>query len=457
MNIASKHNLPLPLLRATALNTLFCTTQNRNISRQRLLADVLKLAHLLPDYRYVINLCEDRYHFTVSFLAALITNQVTLLPPNRQPQVIADVAADYLDHYYLADREQTPLKPVHVVRLETETEPKHKVYPIPTLDHQQLACIAFTSGSTGKAKANEKSWGQLCSGTDIALQRFGLNRNPVHHIVTTVPPQHMYGLECSVLYPLLGQVAIFSGRPFFPEDIRTALASLPSPRALITTPIHLRACIKTGLEWPDIAFVISATAPLRTDLARQAEKQLSTSIVEIYGFTETGAVASRHTLDGSRWQLYDGMQFDFSNNTQIHIIGPQLPTPMPVQDLIKPISVTEFELLGRQTDQINIAGKRTSLSDLNHKLTAIPGVEDGVVFMPEESKADTVTRLSAFVVAPELEIQQIQNALAAQIDVVFLPRPLLKVERLPRNETGKLPRTELIALFDRLKSEKNAN
>jgi acyl-coenzyme A synthetase/AMP-(fatty) acid ligase len=35
------------------------------------------------------------------------------------------------------------------------------------------------------------------------------------------------------------------------------------------------------------------------------------------------------------------------------------------------------------------------------------------------------------------------------IDPVFLPRPLRKVEALPRNETGKLPRAELLALLRR--------
>ena len=37
-------------------------------------------------------------------------------------------------------------------------------------------------------------------------------------------------------------------------------------------------------------------------------------------------------------------------------------------------------------------------------------------------------------------------ALAERLDPVFLPRPLLKVDRLPRNETGKVTRDALRAL-----------
>jgi acyl-coenzyme A synthetase/AMP-(fatty) acid ligase len=34
---------------------------------------------------------------------------------------------------------------------------------------------------------------------------------------------------------------------------------------------------------------------------------------------------------------------------------------------------------------------------------------------------------------------------------VFMPRPLYRVARLPRNESGKLPRAELLALLEQLR------
>ena len=43
------------------------------------------LAARLPRKPYVVNLCEDRYAFTVAFAAALIAGQTTLLPPSRAP------------------------------------------------------------------------------------------------------------------------------------------------------------------------------------------------------------------------------------------------------------------------------------------------------------------------------------------------------------------------------------
>ena len=91
---------------------------------------------------------------------------------------------------------------------------------------------------------------------------------------------------------------------------------------------------------------------------------------------------------------------------------------------------------------MNIAGKRTSLASLNYHLNSITGVRDGVFVMPEQEDG-AVTRLVAFVVAPGLARETVMNALRQSIDVAFLPRPLVFVEALPRNDTGKLPRQAL--------------
>jgi len=57
-----------------------------------------------------------------------------------------------------------------------------------------------------------------------------------------------------------------------------------------------------------------------------------------------------------------------------------------------------------------------------------------------------VSRVAACVVAPRLAAGQVLAALRERVDPVFLPRPLLLVARLPRNETGKLPQEALLAL-----------
>jgi acyl-coenzyme A synthetase/AMP-(fatty) acid ligase len=59
-----------------------------------------------------------------------------------------------------------------------------------------------------------------------------------------------------------------------------------------------------------------------------------------------------------------------------------------------------------------------------------------------------VRRLAALVVAPGLTPAALRAALAPAVDPVFMPRPLLVVEALPRTAAGKLPRAALEAALE---------
>jgi acyl-coenzyme A synthetase/AMP-(fatty) acid ligase len=304
----------------------------------------------------------------------------------------------------------------------------------------------FTSGSTGKSRPNKKYWQDLITGARMKQKRFGFGEGGNKHtIIATVPPQHMYGLETSILNPLLNGVSVYTGKTFFPADVHTALQAVTSPRVLITTPVHLKSCLAAGLEWPGIDFIISATAPLDQALARQAEAAFGCPMLEIYGCTETGSLATRRTLADKHWLLYEGVTIR-ERATGYVASGPNLPWEVPLHDVIEPVNNRQFNLHGRHADMINIAGKRASLEDLNIRLRSIEGVQDAAFIVPE-SKHESTQRLAALVVAPDLDAAVVRNRLAHLVDPVFLPRPLFLVATLPRNETGKLPRTALLDML----------
>jgi len=57
------------------------------------------------------------------------------------------------------------------------------------------------------------------------------------------------------------------------------------------------------------------------------------------------------------------------------------------QDMITPAGPGRFLLGGRSADLVDVAGKRTSLAQLNHLLRSIEGVRDGVFVLPEPREA----------------------------------------------------------------------
>jgi acyl-coenzyme A synthetase/AMP-(fatty) acid ligase len=108
-----------------------------------------------------------------------------------------------------------------------------------------------------------------------------------------------------------------------------------------------------------------------------------------------------------------------------------------------------FVVLGRNSDMVEVAGKRASLADLTRRVASIPGVSDAVVFQPDAAPGAVVQRLAALVVVEGLTEAELLAHLSPLMDPVFLPRPLVLVPRLPRNELGKLPREQLLVALQR--------
>lgn len=410
------------------------------------LAQAKALAATLPDTGAAMNLCEGRHAFMLAFAAALLRGHTSLLPPNRSVQAVREIAAENPGTYILRDQAESPPDiPALDVRV-ADAAPDKDVAGA-AIPHSVVAVQVYTSGSTGRSRPNAKTWGSLCCSTGLAAERFLAELPQPANIVATVPPQHMYGLETSILLPLQTGAAVHSGRPFFPDDVRAALDEIAPPRVLVTTPIHLRACVRAGIRPPPVAFIISATAPLATGLAREAEDLFQTPVREIYGCTEVGMMASRRTVTDPAWRLYDGMSMAIDDG-RAWVRGPQLETPTALQDVIEKMDDRHFVLRGRDSDMLNIAGKRASLADLNCRLQEIDGVVDGVIFLPEHNGA-AAERVAALVVAPTLTREKLLAALGERIDPVFLPRPLLLVEALPRSATSKLPRAALEDMLQR--------
>jgi len=418
------------------------------ITAQRFLSDAACLAQRLPAGTHVLNVCSDRYHFTVGLAACLMTGRVSLLPSTHTPEVIGQMAYFAPDAVCLTDdlRCDIGLPKIH---FPADMRGGEIDWAVPQIPVTQLAAIVFTSGSTGTPLPYRKTWGRLAGCVRAGAPRLGLLDGRSHALIGTVPAQHMYGFESSVLLALVSGNAFVAERPFYPADIAAALTAVPQPRALVTTPVHLRTLLASAVDLPPLDLIVSATAPLDRDLAREVEARFHVRLLEIYGSTETGQIALRRTAETALWRLWPDVRLKVSNE-QVFAHGGHVEQLTAMCDVIEMIGQDEFLLHGRTADLVNVAGKRSSFGYLNAQLNAIPGVIDGVFFLRDGATGSTgVARLGAVVVAPTLSAAALTEHLRQRIDPVFLPRPLILVERLPRNATGKLPQHALQSLADR--------
>lgn len=442
---------PVPLTGHGAADAIAAYRRGQPVLAGQFLHDVARVAGSLPEAGHILNFCADRYRFAVVLCAAVSRGQVTLLPPTTTPNVIRSMREFAPDAYYVCD---DPGMRVELPRFELPAATRGKRDPggMQRIPADRVAACVFTSGSTGEPSPHFKTWGGLLR--NVAGEARRLDIGPRHAILGTVPPQHMYGLESTVMLPLATGAALTAERLYFPADIDAGLARVPAPRVLFTTPFHLRTWLESeGIE--RVERIVCATAPLSVALARAAEDRSGAQLHEIYGCTEAGQVATRRPTLTPEWEALDGLRL-VADGDRASVSGGHVEQPTPLQDIIEVrADGRRFLLHGRSADMVNIAGKRNSLGYLDHQLTSIPGVADGVFFLPDEAEPDGVTRLAAFAVAPGLSVAQLSEALRERIDAAFMPRPLYLVDALPRQPTGKLPREALTTLAKQARGRKH--
>lgn len=441
-----------PLIDLDPGSSIVSWRAGRRITREALFHDAICLAESLPERSHVANYCVDRYNFLVAFLAAMLRGQITCLPNDRTTGVQARIADRFPGLYGLGDAPMPSDLIEHQWVEMAGLSPRSDIAP-PNIATDRVVAQVFTSGTTGQPEAHAKTWGALFAAAQSLGTRFGLRRDRETTIIATVPAQHMYGLETIILMPLICGVAAHAGHPFYPADIQEALAAVPESRILATTPTHLRALVKSGAPLPKLDTIVSATANLSADLASRAEDLFGAHVLEIFGFTEVGSLATRRTVEGDRWRVLDEYSLHHEGGVAA-VSGTQLNVPVAMSDVIELCSPQEFVLRGRAADLVNIAGKRTSLAGLNAKLSEIDGIVDGTFYLPPEDENGKASRLIVIAVAPQVPSEEIKRKLSECLDPAFVPRRIYHVPRLPRNAVGKLPLKDLATLVQGLTDRK---
>lgn len=437
----------LPLLPEVSANTVLAYRDGAEVRQAEYFNDVMALAQRLPATRHILNLCLDRYWFSVALFAAISRDILSLLPNSSAPGHLASICAQAQDVICLGDRNSVPIGNVPCMRIDIDelgATPTTQRMPLIPFE-QRIACV-FTSGSTGTPQPHYKSFGRMRLSSRAAAGRVWEMVGDPCNVLGTVPVGHMFGLESTVFLPLFGGGRLSEATPFYPADVVAELSKIPEPRLLVSTPFHLRMLLDADINIPKIAGILCATAPLSLDLAKKAEERTGAPIVDIYGSTETGQMAMRRPTKDTEWRTLSGITIQEKDGVAT-AEGLYLENAQPLNDMVDLVSASRFKLIDRNANMINIVGKRSSLSFLNHILTSLPGVRDGVFCLPEHDQSKEVARLAVFVVAPDLSLDTILAGLRPLIDPVFLPRPIIKVNEIQRDQNGKLSAATLNMLI----------
>ena len=400
----------------------------------RFRADVAGNAARLKGCRRGLLVAPDGYWGAVGLLALLHAGAEVTIPPNTQPGTLAALTADGA----------TPVG--------GNLGPGGEGMALTPLD-PETPLTFFTSGSTGEPKRVVRTLGMLeaeALATEAVLGRLA---GPTARVHATVPHQHVYGLNFRLLWPLV------TGRPFtsaMHELWETALAALDARSVLVTSPAHLTRLAGIAPLPPSRrpALVLSAGAPLPEAAAREAAAVFGTPVTEIFGSTETGAIAYRRREAGDpSWRPLPGVVAGRTPDGRLRVGAAHVEGREHVgSDLVEMAEDGGFRLLGRADRIAKVEGKRVSLPEVEAQLRRSPLVADAAVLTLEQLSAvvmpsdDAAARLAdhrAFRFG-----RLLRRELSAVQEPAGLPRRWRFVSCLPDGALGKRRHADIAALFE---------
>lgn len=205
----------------------------------------------------------------------------------------------------------------------------------------------------------------------------------------------------------------------------------------------------------DVQSVISAGSKMDTQtLMKLRELFPKARIVEYYGASELGHVSYLSYEDflkkeGSVGKAFPDVKIKIENReiwVESPYIADEFPSPYSAGDLGYLDEEGYLFLLGREGNIINKAGQKIMAEEIEKVLTQHPKVKETAVFGKEHKiKGEEIVAFLAVdenICAVELK-REIKNFCKKHLEHVKIPKEIIFVHEIPRNENGKIDRKEL--------------
>ncbi len=318
-----------------------------------------------------------------------------------------------------------------------------------TLSRPELLKI-FTGGSTGSPQVWSKTAENIFSEGFYLANRYEITEQDC--ILATIPPYHIYGLLFSVVLPLLSSAAVVGKIPSFPNEIVGA-AQEHKVTILAGVPAHYRVLRGKTIS---LRLAFSSAGMLAEEDSEAFSVQNETGVVEVYGSTETGGIATRNRYLGERFftpfSTIDWKIMGHHLAVRSPYISPDLPVDgdgfFTVNDRVEAHGTSKFALKGRTDMVTKVGGKRVDLEEIRALIKNESGVMDCVVMaLPEAGGREH--RIGVLIQSCRKETDTIKKTLIDALEPYALPRRIKIVDRIPVNDNGKYDWQTITHLLDR--------
>ncbi len=391
---------------------------------------------------------ENKAVIIASLLASINCGPSVLLPHSFDKRTIREMKSAAGFDLVLSDKpEEMPLQ----LEVVTPDQVGLKGKPLSQLrDPDSVFLKLFTGGSTGKSKIWQKTPRNIFSEALYHSKAFKVLEKDI--FISTVPPQHIYGLLYSVIVPFISSAKVIGQTCAFPQEIISSI-KVNSGTILVSIPVHYRVLKSSSLNFPSLRLALSSAGSLEYADAEYFFKETGIAIAEIFGSTETGGIAIRYNSGQEKalmpfknidWKIQDGKL-----SVQSDFISPELPRDAEgyyiTEDRVENAGENNFMHLGRADGIVKVAGKRVDLKEVENKLKQIIGVADAVVIaLPVSGGRKNVI---AAIIEGCLDHKTVKKRAKELLEPYALPRKIKILEKLPVTAAGKYDRQKIMSFF----------
>ena len=391
---------------------------------------------------------ENKAVIGAALLARLCGTPALLLPHALSGRALARMQK--ATGFTTAISDRADIVPPGTRILWPKTGAAHKLY-FHTGPDQELLRL-FTGGSTGSPQVWSKTSSNLFAEARYLADRFGITDQDL--IAATISPCHIYGLLFSVLIPLVSSATVIAQTPSFPAEIADAIQSNKAT-ILAAVPAHYRALRQQVTSKGSLRFAVSSAGMLDPGDNAAFCNQNKTSIVEVYGSTETGGIATRNRRAGETdFTPFSTVDWKISRE-RLLVRSPYISLQTPrdedgffmTGDRVEAAPGNSFALKGRMDGITKVAGKRVDLEEIRETIRQYPGVEDCFILaLPDPSGREN--QICALVQATVLNKEDLFTSLQTRLESYGLPRVIRRTNTMPLTGAGKYDLAAIRRILD---------
>ncbi|MCE2990075.1 MAG: malonyl-CoA synthase [Nitrosomonadaceae bacterium] len=337
-----------------------------------------------------------------------------------------------------------------------------------------LACILYTSGTTGRSKGAMLTHRNLSSNALTLHKVWGFRADDV--LLHALPLFHVHGL-----FVALNTILLNGGKMLFHErfDAAPVMRDLQRATVFMGVPTYYTRLLAEpsfgAAQCAGMRLFVSGSAPLLPETFEAFRERTGHTILERYGMTETGMITS-NPLEGERRGGTVGFPLP---GVDVRVVDDQLnrvapnqighiqlkgPNVLPGYWRLPEKNAEEFTadgyfktgdmgmfsedgylaIVGRSKDLVISGGYNVYPKEIELLLDSFEGVEESAVIgLPHPDFGEAVAAVVAAKPGARLEESAVIATLKGSLANFKVPKRIFVVKELPRNAMGKVQKNVL--------------